>query len=87
MISDRPVDLPMKKRERALTISRAQRVPGAERRVASGIQDVGGGSTPATRFRCAAAIESRFWAGFRIISGDGPGSPRDTAAAYDSGAR
>jgi hypothetical protein len=29
MISDRPVDLPMKKRERALTISRAQRVGAA----------------------------------------------------------
>jgi hypothetical protein len=61
--------------------------PGAERRVASSIQDVGVGSTPATRLRCVAATESRFWAGFRITSCDEPGSPRDTAAAYDSGAR
>jgi hypothetical protein len=57
--------------------------PGAERRVASGIQDVGVGSTPATRFRYVAAIESRFWAGFRITSCNEPRSPRDTAAAYD----
>jgi transposase len=32
-------------------------------------------------------IESRFWAGLRITSRDEHGSPRDTAAAYDPGAR
>lgn len=44
-------------------------------------------STSAASVRCVAAIESRFWAGFRITSCGEPRSPRDTAAAYDPGAR